>query len=140
MDIVNDLLAPYGLPEDRKSLRMIRLTREGVSYADFENITSESVFTMDQWVTFLHISERTLQRYKKDNKSFESLQSEKILELLLLQEYGQKVFEQAESFKIWLNSTSLALGGIAPISLLDSSFGIQMVKDELGRIEHGIFV
>ena len=40
--------------------------------------------------------------------------------------------------KIWLDAENIALGGVKPKSLLDSTFGIEIVKDELTRIEHGI--
>jgi len=139
MDVVNDFIEGYGLPDDRQIHQMIRLTREGISYAEFEFMAEKSAFTLDQWRQFLHVSERTLQRYKKDNKNFEPLRTEKILELLLLQKYSRHVFDTQEHFIAWLHANCLALGNIPPISLLDSSFGIQIVKDELGRIEHGIF-
>lgn len=139
MDVLNDYIEAYGLPNDKQVHKMIRLTREGITYAEFELIADNSAFTLDQWRQFLHVSERTLQRYKKDNKNFEPLRTEKILELLLLQKYSRHVFENQAYFKAWLNTNCLALGNIPPISLLDSSFGIQIVKDELGRIEHGIF-
>jgi len=29
-------------------------------------------------------------------------------------------------------------GSLKPKSLLDSSFGIRMISDQLGRIEHGV--
>lgn len=138
MAVVNDYIESYGLPDDRQVYKMIRLTREGISYAEFEHMADKSAFTLDQWCQFLHVSERTLQRYKKENKNFEPLRTEKILELLLLQKYSKHVFENQEHFKVWLNTNSFSLGNIPPISLLDSSFGIQIVKDELGRIEHGI--
>jgi len=31
------------------------------------------------------------------------------------------------------------MGGISPKELLDTTMGINMVHDQLGRIEHGIF-
>ena len=139
MAVVNDYMESYGLPDDRQIHKMIKLTREGISYEEFELMAENSAFTFNQWRQFLHVSERTLQRYKKDNKNFEPLRTEKILELLLLQKHSKNVFEKQEHFKAWLNTNCLSLGNIPPISLLDSSFGIQIVKDELGRIEHGIF-
>ena len=37
----------------------------------------------------------------------------------------------------WIDQPSTALGGQSPKSLLSSRFGIDMVLDELTRIEHG---
>ena len=86
----------------------------------------------------LHLSERTLQRYKKEKLSFGPLYSERIIEVQLLFNKGIEVFGDKDNFNSWLNLENVALGGIEPISLLDNTFGIMMIKDELTRIEHGI--
>lgn len=39
----------------------------------------------------------------------------------------------------WLSSENNALGGVTPISLLDTDAGAQSVMDLLGRIEHGVY-
>jgi putative toxin-antitoxin system antitoxin component (TIGR02293 family) len=56
----------------------------------------------------------------------------------MLYEYGVDVFGEKANFDLWLNSKSIALGGRIPKDLLDTKFGVGMVKDELGRIEHGV--
>ena len=48
------------------------------------------------------------------------------------------VFGNIENFSQWLNSKNIALGGVKPISLLDNTFGIMLLKDQLIRIEHGV--
>ncbi|MGQ1784092.1 MULTISPECIES: antitoxin Xre/MbcA/ParS toxin-binding domain-containing protein [unclassified Saccharicrinis] len=57
---------------------------------------------------------------------------------MLLFSKGFEVFGEKKNFLSWLYSKSIALGNIRPIDLLDNSFGINLVKDELIRIEHGI--
>ena len=79
-----------------------------------------------------------MQRYKKEEATFDVIHSERIIHLTLLFKYGIEVFGTKEKFKSWLETDILALGNIKPNQLLDNSFGIDLVKDELGRIEHGI--
>lgn len=74
----------------------------------------------------------------KEKKAFQPIQSERIVELAMLYRYGLEVFGDKDNLNVWLNSRSIALGGSSPKELLDTKFGIGMVKDELGRIEHGI--
>lgn len=38
-----------------------------------------------------------------------------------------------------MNQSNMALDKKTPMSLLNSKFGVDMVLDELGRIEHGVF-
>lgn len=119
-------------------IKLIGLTRKGISYELFNSILIKSPFSIKEWSGFLHLTERTLQRYKKEDKSFESLQSERILEIAQLQKRGIEIFGHVENFDQWMNSKIIALGGIKPKELLDSSFGISMINAELTRIEHGV--
>lgn len=48
------------------------------------------------------------------------------------------VFEDSESAKTWIVRKNRSLGGEAPLSLLDTEVGYELVLDTLGRIEYGI--
>jgi putative toxin-antitoxin system antitoxin component (TIGR02293 family) len=98
----------------------------------------DTPFSLTEWANYLQLSERTIQRNQKENKTFQPIQSERIVEVSMLYKYGVEVFGNKDNFDTWLNTKSIALGGRIPKDLLDTKFGISMVKDELGRIEHGI--
>lgn len=55
-----------------------------------------------------------------------------------MQNKGVSVFGNKNSFAHWMNAENIALGGAKPKDLLDTAFGIAMIREELGRIEHGI--
>ena len=136
-----DLFDPkisYNSADDKNVLFLIDLVRQGIKYNLFFNFVKQSPFSLSEWSVFLHISERTLQRYKNDKKTFDQTQSEKILEIAMLYKKGIDVFGDSEKFNRWLETDNLAFGKIKPKSLLDSSFGINMLKDELTRIEYGV--
>ncbi len=128
----------YNSIDDRDILFLIKKSREGIKYATFNNLKKEIPLKPEDWGRILHLSERTLQRYKKEKLDFSPIYSERIIEIQLLFKKGTEVFGNPEKFQNWLNSKSIALGGINPISLLDNTFGIMMLKDELTRIEHGV--
>ena len=119
-------------------VQLLNLSRRGVNISLFEEIVNAHPYTIKQWSTFLHITERTIQRYKKENRKFETLQTERIIEIAKLHSLGTEVFGLTDYCEEWMNSMSIALGNVRPIELLDSSVGIEMLMDELGRIEHGI--
>jgi len=79
-----------------------------------------------------------MQRHKKEKRTFDSDSSEKIIEITLLYKYGIEVFGNKEKFNSWLETKSVALGGVVPKELLDNTFGINLLKDELTRIEYGV--
>lgn len=138
LNIVNDPAVSYEVTDDRRMYNLIELVRNGVPFKQFKALWDATSFTLQEWASYLHISERTIQRYETENKSFDPTQSEKILQIAMLYRYGNAVFGDESSFSQWLQANNLALGGVQPKQLLDSSFGIELIKDELGRIEHGV--
>ncbi len=135
---VNEPRVTYQRTDDSTVLSIMDMIRTGVTFNQFEKVTKRIPFSTSEWSSFLHISERTIQRYQAENKTFEPLQSEKITQLTMLSNYGIEVMGSAFNFFNWLNTPSIALGGVAPKSFLDNSFGIDYIKQELGRIEHGV--
>ncbi len=117
---------------------LINTSRQGIPFNAFTKMTEKSPFSLDDWSAFLHLSDRTMQRYKKEKKAFDPIHSEKILEITMLYNRGSEVFGTSEKFNTWLNAKSIALGGIKPKDLLDNTFGIGLLKNELTRIEHGV--
>lgn len=128
----------YKLIDDRDIYQLINTVREGIKYAMFKTIADKSPFSTNEWSGFLHLSERTFQRYKKEKRTFDPIHSEKILEITLVYNKGIDVFGDKAKFDAWLEAKNVALGGVKPKELLDNTFGISLVKDELTRIEYGV--
>ena len=123
----------YSSIDDKNVLSFIEIIRSGIQFKIFLVFANSSPFTLNEWSNFLHISERTMQRYEREKRRFDSLQSEKILEIAMLYKKGS-----SEKFNSWLETDNLALGKTKPKSFFDSSFGINLFKDELTRIEYGV--
>jgi len=123
---------------DSNIIQIIQAVREGINYASFSAFVGRLPFSLPEWSGFLHVSERTLQRYQKEKKTFDPAQSERIMQIALLMKMGNQVFGDGQKFNAWLEADNISLGKIKPKELLDSSFGINLLKDELIRIEHGI--
>src|ERR1700744_4623163 len=128
----------YNHPGD-DAFELTSMVREGVPFPYFTKLSNQIHFDYQDWSTYLHLSERTIQRYKKDKKPFDPIYSERILQIELLYKKGIQVFGVDDNFFIWMETKSMALGGVKPKDMLDTSFGINLIYDELGRIEHGVF-
>ncbi len=120
-------------------LELIERSKKGVKGAQFLKYQKESPFSDEEWSEILNLTIRTLYRYRTENKTFDRTPSERILEVIGILEKGWKVFGSKEKFNMWLRIPSIALGGKAPFEFFDTSTGIQYIKDELGRIEYGVF-
>lgn len=137
MEIFDPMVA-YGSIDDINALSLVEMVRHGVQFDAFDSFANKSPFSLNEWSGFLHLSERTIQRYRSEKRIFDPLQSEKIIEIALYYNKGVEVFGSAEKFNSWLETDSLSLGGIKPKTLLDNSFGISILRDELTRIEFGV--
>jgi len=118
---------------------LINSSREGILFADFVKLIVNIPIQITEWAKMLNLSERTFLRYKKEKKAFDSIYSDRILQIVALYKRGSKVFGDAAKFNHWMDLPNLALENNKPKSYIDSSFGIQLIHDELTRIEHGIF-
>ncbi len=137
MEIFDPQVA-YGSIDDANALSLVAMVRHGVKFATFDTFANKIPFSSTDWSAILHLSERTMQRYRSEKRTFDPLQSEKIIEIALLYNKGVEVFGETEKFNLWLDTENLALGRIKPKMLLDNSFGINLLKDELTRIEYGV--
>ncbi|NOT37352.1 MAG: DUF2384 domain-containing protein [Saprospiraceae bacterium] len=125
--------------QEAESLHIIDLIRKGIPFKSFNDFVIKGPFSLPEWSKYLHISDRTMQRYQKESKAFELPQSEKIVELALFYERGIKVFGDKSRFDAWLSLENIALHNTRPKDLLDSTMGINWLHEVLTRIEHGVF-
>lgn len=110
------------------------------SYKKFQKITNKMPFTQKEWAQILHLSERTLQRYAKDNSSFEGIYVDRILQLQQLIDMGLETFTDATAFYNWLKKEKKVLGHIINFESLYSSQGISDIITQLGRIQYGVYI
>lgn len=116
----------------------IRFIREGLPKSALDNIMKVTEFSVQEISHILRTSDRTLRRYSSSHL-LNAEQTERVIELAKLYTRGEEVLGSLESFKEWMDSSVLALGNKKPKAFLDTSLGIDMLMDELGRIEHGVF-
>jgi len=134
----------YNLLGGSKSIKIsndfdiVRFAREGFPKRVLLALAKKISLNIQELANILHISERTLQRYD-DNAIIKTEYAEKAVELARLYTRGEEVFGSMDKFKLWVKSPSVVFNGEAPVSMLDTSAGFDMVFKELGRIEHGIF-
>jgi putative toxin-antitoxin system antitoxin component (TIGR02293 family) len=117
---------------------LVELSDKGVTKNALRHLAKFLSFTMSQMAALLPVTERTIQRYAP-KKHFSRVVSEQILQIAEVAAMGADVFEDRDKFLSWMDHPNRALADKTPLSLLNSRFGAEMVLDELGRIEHGVF-
>ena len=93
-----------------------------------KNFLAEEVFD---------VSLKTMLRYQKEGKKLTPRNSEIALKLLNLFDKGIEIFGSMDSFMVWLNKKAYGLGNEVPLTLMNTNTGIDLIEEELIRIEFG---
>jgi putative toxin-antitoxin system antitoxin component (TIGR02293 family) len=121
----------------RSDFDLIMLIRAGLTKKALDRMVEAYDITTIDMARILHVSDRTMRRYDAESV-LDPKQSERLIELAKLFAHGISVFGSGTRFRRWLKGEVYSLGGQRPIDLLDTSIGIGLVEDVLGKIEYGI--
>lgn len=118
-------------------LTIVMEANKGIGANTFFDLVDLSSFPKAQLAGLLHTSVKTLVRYRQEKKKLNPILSEQTLKLIGLFKKGSEVFSNTPSFKRWLEKPAYGLGNQVPLELLQTSGGIDLVQEELIRIEYG---
>ena len=111
--------------------------REGLPAAAFFEVAELTGYKREQLAQILNTSLKTFQRYGQDEKKLSPQSSEMMLKVMALFQTGESVFGSITSFKRWLEKPAFGLGGQLPFDLMRTSGGIDLVSEQLVRMEYG---
>lgn len=118
-------------------LDTIESVRDGIDYDNFKLFYNLLNLTNKKWAEILGVSEKTMQNIIKERRFLEQKKSEKLLSFLLLVKYGIEVFGSQNSFEEWLVYKTPVLMNKAPIDYLDTVQGINLLHEQIFKIETG---
>ena len=136
----NDAITKAEEPEAAfsKSVKVIPAVK-AFTYSEFKKIADKAPFTQAEWASILHISERTLQRYAKNNGSFAPINAERALQIAKVLKEAKIAFGSIDNFYNWLKRNPYMLEGNLSFNSLTTYDGIEKVLTQLSRIQHGLF-
>jgi putative toxin-antitoxin system antitoxin component (TIGR02293 family) len=121
-------------------MERVKVIRQGVPYSTIEGISERLNRPVKSVLTIVGIPQTTYNKKKSEHSLLDSRESELIILLTELIDYGILVFNnEEEKFQRWLKKPNVSLGGHSPDSLLDTATGIDEVNYSLNRIEFGNF-
>lgn len=109
--------------------------RNGLDKSSFESFKELSGLDYNTLADALGVSAKTLQR--KD--VFDTGQSERLYEMAELYAIGINYFGR-DGFRRWMERPLFSLRNRKPLDLIDVSEGIDLLKTEIMRLQHGIAV
>ncbi len=109
----------------------------GLPYAALEALMKRSGLTRDEVSQVLRLPARTLARRKSEGK-LSADESDRLARLGRILSEAIRILGDEENAVGWLREPILALGWVAPITLLDTDIGARQVEDVIAHIEFGM--
>lgn len=111
--------------------------RAGLPHAALETLMTRFDLRRDEISQILHLPLRTIARRKRERR-LQADESDRLCRLARIAAHTEDVLGGPAKAARWLRAPNRALGGVPPLSLLDTDLGTRQVEEVLGRIEHGI--
>ena len=119
-------------------LERVSIIRTGVPYASIDVISKKINVPVKEVLNLFGLAQTTYNKKRREKSLLNGRDSEVVLLLTELVDYGIAVFNNEEDkFQRWMKKINFSLGDNTPESLLDSITGIQEVRNCLNRIEYG---
>jgi putative toxin-antitoxin system antitoxin component (TIGR02293 family) len=119
-------------------LDRVNIIRKGVPYASIDIISKRIDVPVKDVLHIFGLPQTTYNKKRRENSLMNGRDSEVVLLLTELLDFGIEVFNnEEEKFQRWMKKINFSLGDNTPESLLDSVTGIQEVRNCLNRIEYG---
>lgn len=134
--MVEEMLVPYQT-YFQSPVSRLQVIKEGLSPKSLDDLLQISGSTRLDMAKNLDLTEPTLRKHLANSKELSTSLSEHVLFLLELYDKGMDTFGSVSEFKNWLPQHNIGIDA-TPNDLLDSITGINIVMNELRRIDHGI--
>ena len=110
--------------------------REGFPQSVVEEVMHASGLTLKELAGSLDLSPRSLQRRRRQGR-LALYESDRVYRLARILALAKRYLGSEEAVPRWLRRANRALGGKAPLELLDTEPGARSVENVLGRIAYG---
>lgn len=118
------------------SRQLIAGIKQGVAFAEFEQLRLKLGVSTALLAAVIHISDRTLTRRKQEGR-LQPDESDRLYRIVRLYQRTLEVLGDPAAQQ-WLTSPKRFLEGKTPLEFADTEVGAHEIKIALGRLEYGI--
>lgn len=102
-------------------------------------LAARLAISQDSLLTQLRLPKSTIAGRIARDEALSSTEQDRVYRVERLLARAEEVVGDAAGAQTWVTHANRALGGVAPLSLLDTEAGYELVLDTLGRIEYGVY-
>lgn len=114
------------------------IVREGLPATAVDEMSDALDMPRANLLDHLQLARSTIEGRIKNNAALTPVESDAVLRTANALTRAQEVFEDPQAASSWLKRETRSLGGVTPVSLMDTVSGFELVMNTLGRIEHGV--
>jgi putative toxin-antitoxin system antitoxin component (TIGR02293 family) len=116
----------------------IRKMRKGTPASVIPELANRFGMSQDGLFAILRLPRSIMKSRISKNKTLSPSEQDRMYRADRVWSRAIEVLEDENSARSWINRVNRTLGGEAPLSLLDTEVGYELVLDTLGRIENGV--
>jgi putative toxin-antitoxin system antitoxin component (TIGR02293 family) len=121
-----------------KSEDLVQAVRQGLPYAALEALTRILGLDIGEIGSVVGIPERTLAR-RKHQRALSPTESDRLYRIAFITQLASTTLGSVQAARAWMARENRSLGGVTPMSLLDTDIGSRQVEGALLRLSHGIY-
>ena len=118
---------------------LVALTRRGIPLKRVEHVMEAFQLDREGMTHILGMSPRTYFRRLEKGDPLGAVESDRLVRFLRIAALASEVFDDRANAVDWLKTENRALGGVAPIEILDTDAGTSQVHEILLRIQYGVY-
>ena len=135
MDYGSKIIPMFDIPSRASIIKELEENSESrLIINELLEITGLPIKTLSE---VFEMTPKTLSSYKSPGKHLPIRIVEICIKLRELYKKGIEIFGRTDNFNSWLMKEAYGLGNIKPITLINSSTGIDLIYEELIKIEFG---
>ena len=123
---------------DGDATELIRKMRAGTPARVIPDMAARLGLSQERLFEMLKLAKSTIKARISEDSFLSSVEQDRIYRAEKVWARALDVLEDEQSAKRWITQEIRSLGGEAPLSLLDTEAGYELVLDTLGRIEYGV--
>lgn len=124
--------------EDAKTARN-EAVHQGFKPNVYKNILKKANLSQNEFHHVTNIPLSTIKRRLSKGERFSMQESDVMYRLAMLIKLATELFDNEQSALDWMRKSVYGLGGKRPLDMVSTTVDFELVKDLIGRVEHGVF-
>lgn len=129
---------PVNFVVGKTAAEQIRVSRSGLPASTVDFMAKRLGMSRSLFLGEIDMKQSTIERRLAEKKPLTTTETDRLYRVEKVLARATEVLEDEGAATAWIQHRIRSLGGVTPLSLLDTDAGVDLVMDTLGRIEHGI--